>query len=206
MSVSRTADEIKVNIEVPYLSQTNNKYEPYSACNITCAAMCLKKFGIAGDGSEAQLEDQLYNKALVTGWNRFSPQGIKSLIESYGLTDRLNINAGTHDIYKSLDEGRPVIVHGFFTDPGHIIVIKGHTEKGHFLVHDPYGELMNNGWYYDVNSQEDPHKGENLVYSKWLIGVACGSWSSGEAKVWYQSINHSELMSIKNMWIHSVGI
>ncbi|NES93180.1 C39 family peptidase [Okeania sp. SIO2B9] len=206
MSVQNTSDGIKKNIELPYLSQTDNKYEPYTACNITCVAMCLKKFGIVGDGSEAQLEDQLYNKALASRWNRFSPQGIKSLIESYGLTDRLNTNAGTHDIYKSLDEGRPVIAHGFFTDSGHIIVIKGHTEKGHFLVNDPYGDLIANGWYYEVNDSSEPHRGENLIYSKWLIGAACGSWSSGEAKIWYKTINHSELMSINNMWIHSVGV
>ncbi|NES72711.1 MAG: hypothetical protein F6K24_49695 [Okeania sp. SIO2D1] len=200
-----TADNVKKNIPMPYLSQVDNKYEPYAACNITCAAMCLMNFGIKGDGSERQLEDQLFTRALAKGWNRFSPQGIKHLIESYGVSDRLNVNASLDHIYQSLDADRPVIIHGFFTSPGHIIVIKGYTEKGHFLVNDPYGELIANGWYYEVNNYDEPNRGENLIYSKWLIGAACGSWSAGEAKVFYSSINNSELTAINSLWIHSVG-
>ena len=200
-----SADGIEKNIEMPYLSQVDNRYEPYTACNITCIAMCLLKYKIKGDGSEKQLEDQIYNKSVSRGWNRFSPNGIKGLIEvEYGLKDDLNVNGTIKDIYSSIDRGRPIIIHGYFTSPGHIIIIKGYTNKGHFVVHDPWGEMIAKEWRYDVNNSENSSKGKDLIYSKWLVGAACGSWSSGEAKVWYQTINQSELIDINNMWIHSV--
>lgn len=113
----------------------------------------------------------IYNKSVNRGWNRFSPNGIKGLIEvEYGLKDDLNVNGKIADIYASIDRGRPVIIHGFFTQPGHIIVIKGYTNKGHFLVHDPYGEMVAKSWSYDVNNSGNPSKGKNLIYSNIMFG------------------------------------
>ena len=36
----------------------------------------------------------------------------------------------------SLDRGEPVIVHGFFTDYGHVVVVTGYDEGGYY-VNDP---------------------------------------------------------------------
>ncbi len=159
---------ITQELAVPYLSQTNNRFQPFSACNVTCLAMCLKYWGIVGDNSHPQLEDQIYYRAQEKGFNRFSPQGLKEICESYGIADDLTISGTLKDIRAAITDGKPIIVHGFFTEPGHLVVIKGFGGDG-FVVHDPYGEVMasmgGHSWYYRVNDTTHNY-GENLFYSQ----------------------------------------
>jgi len=149
--------EITEQVEVPYRNQRNNQYDPFGACNVTCLAMALLAKGIEGDGSEPQFEDQLYQKSLEYGWNRFSPQGLKELCESFEVGDDLTTEGSLQDVREAIDNDQVVIVHGFFTEPGHLIVINGHGPYG-FQVLDPNGELMAStgvrSWYYKVNTGE----------------------------------------------------
>ncbi|NEP46497.1 MAG: hypothetical protein F6K35_47805 [Okeania sp. SIO2H7] len=131
------------NLDVPYRNQLNNEYQPLSTCNVTSVAMCLKYRGIVGDGSKPQLEDQIFQRAQNIGADIHSPEGIKRIVESYDRIDVLNIEGTLADVRKSIDKDAPVIIHGFFTDPGHIIVITGYSfEDEEVFVRDPYGE-----WY-----------------------------------------------------------
>ena len=69
------------------------------------------------------------------------------------------------DITRSLDSGEICILHGFWTNAGHILVIRGYSDKGDFFVNDPAGECFSDG--YRKNSQLSPdNKGENKVYSR----------------------------------------
>ncbi|NEN92563.1 MAG: C39 family peptidase [Okeania sp. SIO3H1] len=193
-------------LEIPYLSQTDNNYEPFSACNVTSLAMALKYCGIEGDGSYSQLEDEIYHRAQQYGWNRFSPHGLKEICESYGAEDDLTTDGTLADIREAIEEDKPVIVHGFSTEPGHLWVIKGFDEDG-FWVHDPYGELMagmgSHSWYYQVNGNGMIY-GENLHYSDRLIAATCGSWSYGQAHIMYNELTDSEMEGVENMWVHRI--
>ncbi len=63
------------------------------------------------------------------------------------------------------------MIHGYFTDFGHIVVLAGYDEHG-FLVHDPYGEWYS--WGYDPNDgTEFDTKGKYIHYSYGLIQRLC---------------------------------
>ncbi|NEN89769.1 MAG: hypothetical protein F6K48_12980 [Okeania sp. SIO3H1] len=198
---------ITQQLAVSYKSQTDNVFSPFSACNVTCLAMCLSYWGIEGDDSHPQLEDQVFHRAQQYGWNRFSPQGLKDICESYGVEDDLTINGTLADIRDAIENEKPVIVHGFFTEPGHLVVIKGFGEDG-FLVQDPYGELMasmgTHSWYYQINGAGQIF-GENLHYSNRLIAASCGGWSHYQTRIMYNEMTDPEVEEVESMWIHRIG-
>jgi hypothetical protein len=88
------------------------------------------------------------------------------VLETYPrIHDALYFNGTFEDIEESIDANCPVIIHGYFTRSGHIIVIRGYNEGG-FYVNDPYGEYFSNGYNTGVS-------GENLHYSRALIANVC---------------------------------
>ncbi len=183
-------------LDVPYYSQLDNKYEPYAACNVTSLAMCLSYWEI-NHPEYMQLEDYLLQMAVDQGLNRFTVAGIKALAELFeGIKDHITEQGTLQDIRDSIDKGWPVIVHGYFTQPGHIIVIRGYTKEG-FIVNDPYGEIMGLS-YYDTNKT-----GEKLHYSNGLIAAACDSWCYAQAKQRYPMSN-SEAKRCNSLWIHRI--
>jgi len=151
-------------LDVPYFSQLDNEINPSGACNVTSCAMTAYYKGIRGNG-EGQLEDQMYLRCEQRGWSRHDPAGLKLLLESYNLIDDLRYNGTFADVRNAIDNGRPVIVHGYFTRSGHIVVIRGYDSSG-FYVNDPYGEYYYSGYDTTVT-------GENLHYSKELIARTC---------------------------------
>ena len=184
------------NLNVPYLSQNDNSINPSGACNVTSIAMCLKYFGIVGDGSRPQLEDQVYQRSLSLGVSRHTPEGIKAIVESYpGMVDIMTRTGSLNDIKKAIDNGQPCIVHGYFTGFGHIIVIRGYDDNG-FFVNDPYGEWYSPGVYHFSS-------GENLHYSKLLIATHCNLWSQGQAIDAYNSRDISTL-NLREIWLHQI--
>lgn len=173
----------KVIQGVPYFSQLDNSRNPFGSCNVTCCAMALAYFGVKGDGSAPQLEDQLYKKCLDKGWSRHDPYDLKELIESYpGVKDDFTPSGTIKDIQKAIDSGSVCILHGYFTRSGHIILVKGYDDTG-LIVNDPYGEYFESG--YDVNVS-----GEGLHYSYNLINRVCSPESPGNSQ---------------NIWLHVVS-
>lgn len=189
---------MSVDLKVPYFWQNDNRFNPSGSCNVTSVAMCLAYFGIAGDASQPQLEDQMYQRCLDNGWSRHSPAGLKSLVESYpGCKDDLTTSGGLSDIREALDEGRPCIIHGYFTGFGHIIVIRGYDQQN-FLVNDPNGEWF--PWGYD----QRPKIGERLRYSKRAISACCDSFSQGEAMDRYARMSDTEMEAVNSIWLHRI--
>ena len=186
-----------VDLPVPYFKQLDNKYNPSGACNVTSVAMCLRYFGIVGDASEKQLEDQMYQRCIRNGWSRHTPEGLKKLIESYpGCKDDLTRTGSLADIRKALDEGKPCIVHGYFTDFGHILVIRGYNDVD-FLINDPFGEWFPNGYRTELT-------GEKRKYSKRAIAACCHAYSRGEALDLYARMSDHQMESFKEIWLHRV--
>lgn len=140
-----------VQLTVPYKMQLDNKFEPYSTCNVTSLAMCLEYYNAEfwynfdGDGKRhkknknTQLEDELYQYMFDKGLNKHYPEHLAQVARDYGIKDDFTVH-GTFDRCKQhLSNGNPCIIHGYFTQPGHIIVLVGYDSTG-FIVHDPYGE------------------------------------------------------------------
>jgi Peptidase_C39 like family len=149
------------NLNVPYKSQLDNELNPRGACNVTCFAMVMKYFRLRGDWTVGQLEDELYYYMDRVGLSRHDPGDLAKMARVYGLRDDLTLNGTLYDMRKAIAEGRPCIIHGYFTSFGHIIVVRGYDSRG-FWVNDPFGEWMSYGYREDLS-------GENLHYSNDLI-------------------------------------
>ena len=152
-------------LSVPYHSQLNNADNPRGACNVTCFAMVMNYFKIPRKTNAMQFEDELYRYMDNNGLSRHEPQDLFKLAEAYGLRDELTFRGRATDIRKAIAEGKPCIIHGYFTSFGHIVTILGYDKDG-FIVNDPFGEWTANGYI------EGPYGG-GLHYSNNLIQGTC---------------------------------
>lgn len=194
-----------INHKVPYFNQEDNEIEGWRTCGPTSAAMCLKYFNVPDLGSFPQYEDDVKERFDRLGINHGTPDGIKRLLEGLGLRDDLTLNGSLSDITRSLDSGEICILHGYWTWPGHILVIRGYNDKGDFFVNDPHGEWFDTG--YSVNSEFSPdNKGENKLYSRRLISSAGNALSLDQALDFYRNWDSNKIESTATMWLHRVSI
>ena len=156
-----------VNLDVPYLSQLDNIDNPHGSCNVTSVAMCMAYFGhpIRSTWGE-QLEDELYQFCLANSLSRHEPHDLEALAKLYGYQNRFDPEAYWDEVKAWLENGRPCIIHGWFTRFGHIMVIKGYNNDG-WIVNDPYGKW--NEWGYDTSVS-----GKDLVYPYDMMLNLCG--------------------------------
>lgn len=157
-----------VRLNVPYKSQLDNENNPFGSCNVTSIAMCLCYFGIpSADSNDIQLEDELYQVCENLKLNRHLPEHLAELVRLYGFKDDIQRDAKWADVKQHLQKGNPCVVHGYFTDFGHIVAIVGYNEKG-WIVNDPYGEWFTEGYDTYVS-------GAFLTYSYNMMERLCGS-------------------------------
>ena len=148
-------------LSVPYRSQLDNAENPGGACNVTSFAMVMRYLQIRQKTNAVQFEDELYRYMEQKGLSRHDPEDLARMAAAYGVRDDFTTQARLYDIRKAIAEGRPCIIHGYFTSFGHIMVVRGYDRSG-FLVNDPYGEWTAYGYRKDLS-------GENLHYSNSLI-------------------------------------
>lgn len=154
-----------VNLDIPFLPQYDNEHNPNGSCNVTSIAMCLSYWGIKGDGSYPQLEDQLYSYMSDNHLSRHSPYDLKLVVESKGLIDNYRTDRSIKELIFHLDKGRPLVIHGYFTRFGHIVCCKGYNNDG-LIIHDPWGRWTPYG--YDFS-----HSGKDVIYTYADIEATC---------------------------------
>ncbi len=169
-------------LNVPYHSQLNNAENPRGACNVTCFAMVMNYFKIKRKTNAVQFEDELYRYMINNGLSRHEPEDLAKMSEVYGLRNDLTLRGSQADIRRSIAEGKPCIIHGYFTSFGHIITIIGYDRNG-FIVHDPFGEWTANGYI------EGPY-GDRLHYSNNLIQRTCSP--EGSNFMWLHRLSLKE--------------
>lgn len=148
-------------LNIPYKSQLDNNLNPGGSCNVTSIAMCLEWLGVRPDAPGVQLEDELYAYAERKGYSRHSPIDLAQIVRDYGFTDTFTSSGTIQMAQEHIKKGSPCVIHGYFTNWGHIIVLTGYDDRG-FFVNDPYGEWFESGYRTDLS-------GENLHYSYDLI-------------------------------------
>jgi len=194
-----------INHNVPYFSQEDNEKQPWRTCGPTSAAMCLKYFNVPDLGSFPQYEDDVKARFDRLGIDHGAPDGIRRLLEGLGLRDDLTMKGSLSDITRSLDSGEICILHGYWTLPGHILVIRGYNDNGDFFVNDPAGE-----WFYTGYSKNSPfspdNKGENKLYSRKLISSAGNAFSLRQALEFYDTWDSNKIDSTATMWLHRVSL
>jgi hypothetical protein len=133
-SVTIEVEADGVDLDVPYFYQYDNANEPGGTCGVTSAAMLVSYWNpgsVTPDGLYRE-----YGKAQGQ-----SPSGLAQLYAWEGLYADYGTNGTRADIRAHLDAGRPVVVHGYWTSAGHIVVIVGYTDTD-WIVNDPAGD-----WY-----------------------------------------------------------
>lgn len=148
------------NLAVPYFFQYNNGYEPGRTCNLTSLAMVMNFFG------KSTTPDTLYRSA---GGPIFSGSTLANFARGYGFTATYSERGSKAIIKQHLDQGKPVILQGWFTPSGHFVVVVGYNSTG-WIVNDPAG-VWNQRAYGSYNSGSST-AGRKVVYGYAAVEAA----------------------------------
>jgi uncharacterized protein YvpB len=133
--------------EVPYYYQYNNTLEPAATCQNTCIAMVLKYFATK-EGKTSNVVASITPDAITKKYGHKKAQTVAGLQEVFNQeAGTIGIQVrGTGSTTMSLDafkakaaNASPLIVHGYFTDFGHILVVLGY-DGTHYICNDPAGK------------------------------------------------------------------
>ncbi len=129
---------------------------------------------------EKGFPDELNEYCSAHGLDRHEPLDLVKVVEAYGCKDTFKQKTNFQEVKEWLIQGNPVVVHGYFTQSGHIVCFIGYNPQG-FIVNDPYGEIMYTPYhrYYDTYAS-----GAGLTYSYNMITALC----CGDGEFWVHFI------------------
>ncbi len=154
----------QILLPVPWFPQTDNYRDPQRTCNSSSCAMCLEYFRpgtLPGKCGDDRYIEVVFEYGDTTDHNVQT-----QALSQFGLNSTWHTNLDFEDIYRELEANRPVVIaiyhRGTTEHPcgGHILVVRGQTEAGDFIVNDPYGSL-NDGY------KEAVENGNGAIYSKY---------------------------------------
>ena len=169
--------------KLPYFYQYNNKYSPGASCQNTSMAMVLKYYGWNGTPDTITAR---FGKNSAQ-----SPAGLASifnqLASEMGSSRRLRAHTDgrVSNIRALLGQGKPVIVHGYFTGSGHVIVLTGYNGS-HYTANDPAGRWNQafKGGYSGGSSS-----GRAIKYSAAALEKAIVSTNGyNSVPIWYHEV------------------
>jgi len=157
------SDKPIVTPTVPHWSQLANAYEPYATCSVTSMAMVTDFFGLTDPAKLGKrTPDYLYE--------RFGKrQDVPSLAAVFdtiaqekgsALRDRGTTTGTIAKLRERASQGKPTIVHGWFTGPGHILTVIG-FDGDNYIVNDPFGK-----WLLTTGSYDNTVSGKGQKYPK----------------------------------------
>ncbi|WP_209328609.1 C39 family peptidase [Pseudoalteromonas sp. PA2MD11] len=167
-----------VQAAVPYYKQLNNYYDPYGTCSVTSLAMVTDMAGFTDPMVNGRTPDYLYEElggvlqtvpALEWGYNQMAQRA--------GSSKRANskTNATITELRNALNAGKVAIVHGWFTNPGHIMVVTG-FDGTHYTVNDPFGQWNLQKW----GSYNSGVSGKGIRYPKAEFEYAINDNGTGD--------------------------
>ena len=147
---------------ITYFNQYDNTLHPGSSCQNTSVAMLLSKFGWWGKPDDITRE---WGKDYAQ-----SPSGLANMFNELaaqnGISKRLTpiTNGSLEEFRELLRQGKPTIVHGYFTSYGHVLVALD-FDGTHYTVNDPAGcwtEQFKGGYDWCPAGKT----GEHIKYTK----------------------------------------
>jgi hypothetical protein len=178
---TKTLSVVSNTATVPrYFYQYNNSINPGGSCQNTSIAMILGVFGspatltpdgISGRWGTSRAQTVAGFKEVFDGEARSLGLAVRALSSE---------NSTITDVRTELAAGRPVVVHGYFTSFGHVLVLTGFdAAKGEYTAFDPAGRWSQQfkvGGYSGTNSTE----GRGVRYRASAVDQAIGF----DGKVW----------------------
>jgi len=154
----------KILLPLPWFPQTDNYRDAERTCNSSSCAMCLEYFRPGKlPGKDG---DNIYVEVVFEYGDTTDHEVQTKALAQFGLNSTWNTNLDFEDVYRELEAGRPAVIgiyhRGTTEHPsgGHMIVVRGRTEEGDFIVNDPYGSL-NDGYTGAVEN------GTGAIYGKY---------------------------------------
>jgi hypothetical protein len=166
-------------LDVPYFPQTDNYRDAQRTCNSSSCAMCLEYFK-PGTLKGAKGDDAYIQKVFAVGDT--TDHAVQTrVLQSYGVRSEFRYNLSFADIDRELSAGRPVcigILHrGTLSAPtgGHILVVRGKTASGDYVVNDPYGSLNDNYTGPVTNGKGAVYK-KSVLEKRWTADGPKSGW------------------------------
>jgi hypothetical protein len=174
---------------VPYFYQYSNQNNASGSCQNTCVAMILKHYLVKegkSDGSE-MTPDVLSNK-----WGTKKAQSVAGMEALFNqeaserglkIRDKGTTTIALDDFRKLALQNKPMIIHGYFTDYGHILVLLG-FDGVDYICNDPAGKWSQQ-YKYGGYSTQNATEGIKIKYSKAAFEKAI----SPDGMVWMHDFN-----------------
>tara|TARA_A200000159_G_C7334579_1_gene344519 strand:+ start:3099 stop:3947 length:849 start_codon:yes stop_codon:yes gene_type:complete len=170
---------------VPYFFQYSNRLYPGSSCQNTSVAMVLAHLGWNG------VPDN-----ITSSWGKDyaqSPHNLSNMFNTIaraeGFSGRLVTDTnGSLDTFRNLaSRGKVLIVHGYFTGYGHVLVVTG-FDGADYTVNDPAGVWR--GTFKGGYGWSNSFDGHGARYPKHSFESAIGtSDGSSVLPLWYHKLD-----------------
>ena len=172
--------QVSNDSEVPYFYQYDNELHPSASCQNTSVAMVLAHLGWSGRPDDITRE---WGKDYAQ-----SPDGLNYMFNNIVNESELpgslwtTISGGLEEFRSAAASGNVIIVHGYFTGYGHVLVVTGY-DGSHYTVNDPAGEW--NG-QFGGGYTDQPEDGQTVEYSAAQFEAAIAT-SDGRSflPIWY---------------------
>lgn len=167
-------------LPVKYLSQRNNKEQPWRTCNSSVHAMLVDylKPGVLKKGSGFDLDDDYFQRFVKPTGDTTVHEVHTKALQDIGIFSTWNFNLGYRDIDNQLNKGYPVpiaVLHkGTLSAPfgGHIIIVIGKSDDNTYICHDPWGAGFS---YTDTNGESVKYPKSSLD-KRWLTSTGFEGW------------------------------
>lgn len=166
-------------LDVPYFPQTDNYRDAQRTCNSSSCAMCLEYFK-PGTLKGAKGDDAYIQKVFAVGDT--TDHAVQTrVLQSYGVRSEFRYNLSFADIDRELSAGRPVCIGILHRGPlsaptgGHILVVRGKTASGDYVVNDPYGSLNDNYTGPVTNGKGAVYK-KSVLEKRWTADGPKSGW------------------------------
>jgi len=189
---------------VPYFYQYSNSINPGGSCQNTSISMLLKYYGATTITPDNVSNTWGTSQAqTVTGFNTVC----NGEAQSYGLSATcVSTSSGSFTALNSLlAQGIPVVVHGYFTSYGHVMVVLSYTGT-EYICNDPAGEWSQQ-YQYGGYSTTNATEGHQVHYGASAFQNAIGP----DNTIWYHymngtlpnsdNINPITLVTVPTSWV-----
>jgi hypothetical protein len=168
-----------VVLPVLYYPQTDNYTQPERTCNSSACAMALEYFK-PGTLYGPKGDDEYIREVFQVGDTTDHSVQTK-ILNNHGVKSEFRYNLDFDDLDKELDARRPIVIGILHRGPlyapsgGHMIVVIGRTEKGDYIVHDPYGDLYD-GYTSTVYNGSSAIYERRVLEKRWTVDGRSSGW------------------------------